>query len=160
MILEDDQDESAGRLVYLKSFDVYNEFLRYEWPRGDFAVQSRADFEQLNIPADFGAFTREGQRIAGLFATEEGPVILVDSQHVTARFGHTKAVIEQGEFRLTHNGVTLSLRYQLRMGLGANPYDMEPEDIDLFALIIASLSGEQFFRAYTLIQSGRTSTGG
>jgi len=148
------------RFVYLKSYDVYNEFLRYEWPRGDFVVLSRADFEHLNIPADFGAFTREGEHVAGVFATAEGPVIFVDSRHVTARFGHTKALIEQGEFRLTHNWTTLSLRYEPRLGLGANPYDTEQEDIDLFALITAGLGREQFFRAYTLTQSGRTSTGG
>ena len=40
----------------------------------------------------------------------------------------------------------LSLLYEERVGIGANPYDTEPEDIDLFAMIGAGLRSQQFFR--------------
>lgn len=43
---------------------------------------------------------------------------------------------------------TLAMLYRERTGLGANAYDNEAEDVDLFARIALGLRREQFFRAY------------
>jgi hypothetical protein len=148
------------RIVYLKSYDLFDEFLRYELPHGRFAVITRHDFEALAISSDFGAFTREGDCVAGVFASPRGPLVFVDSQQVTASFGHTTAAIEPAsapsmqQFTLIHDHpleakVILTLAYRERPGLGVNPYDTEPADVDLFALLVSGLTREQFFRVYT-----------
>jgi hypothetical protein len=58
------------------------------------------------------------------------------------------------QFTLTHDGagpdkVELSLLYKNKEGTGANPYDTEPEDVDLLAMLAAGLQKEQFFTNYT-----------
>ena len=148
------------RIVYLKSYDVYDDFLRYELPEGRFSFLRQRDFEALGIPAAFGAFTREGERVAGIFSSPRGPVVFVDSRHVIAVFGHTSAAVEPAsapsmlQFTLIHDvpleeKIILTLLYKERDGLFANPYDTEPKDIDLCALLADGLSREQFVRAYT-----------
>jgi hypothetical protein len=148
------------RIVYLRSYDLFDEFLRYELPQGRFAVITRHDFEALATPAAFGSFTREGNRVAGVFASPRGPIVFVDAQQITASFGHTSAAIEPAsappmqQFTLIHDHpleakVTLTLPYRERSGLGVNPYDTEREDVDLFALLVSGLNREQFFRGYT-----------
>ncbi len=149
----------APRTIYLRSYDIYNEFLEYNLPDGRFAVITRSHFETLAAPRAFGAFTREGSRVAGVFASPAGPVVFLDSQQITARFGCTTATIDPAvgdatqQFTLTHDGpegrINLTLSYRERPGLGANPYDTEPEDVDLLAMIASGLRREQFFRAYT-----------
>jgi hypothetical protein len=147
-------------IIYLRSYDRFDEFLRYELPRGSFVIITRNDFEALAVPAGFGAFTREGNRVAGVFASPRGPVVFVDSQQVNASFGHTSAAIvpasapSMQQFTLIHDhpleaNVTLTLTYRERSGLGVNPYDTEREDVDLFALLVSGLNRDQFFRAYT-----------
>src|SRR5579872_4561044 len=97
------------RIVYLGSYDLFDEFLQYELPQGRFAIITRHDFEELATPAAFGAFTREGNHVAGVFASPRGPVVFVDSQQVTASLGHTSAAIEPAsapsmqQFTLVHD---------------------------------------------------------
>ena len=45
--------------------------------------------------------------------------------------------------------IEFNLTYKSRPGIGANPYDNDLEDVDLFAMISAGVGREQFFRAYT-----------
>ena len=58
------------------------------------------------------------------------------------------------EFILTHvdqaGGKTqFSIFYKERVGIGANPYDNEQEDVDMFAMLAEGFLREQFFRNYT-----------
>jgi hypothetical protein len=120
----------------------------------------RDDFTVLAVAATFGAFTREGDHVAGVFASPAGPVFFLDAEHVVLLFGRASAitVIEPGgsmmQFTLTQaeaaeGEIRFTLRYKERVGIGTNPYDNEQEDIDLFAMLAAGLSKQQFFRNYT-----------
>ena len=150
----------AARTLYLRSYDLYKEFLEYQVPDGCFAVITRSYFESLGASRAFGAFAREDSRVAGIFASPGGPVFFLDARQIPARYGYTSAAIHptlvpsMQQFTLTHEypgeaQITLTLPYRERLGLGANPYDTEPEDIDLFAMIASGLRREHFFRAYT-----------
>jgi hypothetical protein len=146
------------RTLYLKSYDLYAEILEYHLLDGKFAILEREKFLALGVPMAFGAFCREGRQVAGLFASPEGPVFFLDSQHVVGRFGDTSATVKdvsgKKHFTLSHKRATgetveFDLLYEPRLGLGANPYDNEEEDIDLLAMIATNIGHEAFFRAYT-----------
>jgi hypothetical protein len=107
-----------------------------------------------------GAFTREDPHVAGIFATPEGPVFFVDSQHVLLRFGKASATVTKEPDRpVMHFALTaendrgetqaFALRYAERFGIGTNPYDNELEDVDLLAMIATNLRNPRFFEAYT-----------
>lgn len=149
-----------NRAVYLKSYDRYNEILKYRLPSGRFFILMEDKFKALGLPLTFGAFCSEGPQVAGIFASPDGPIFFLDERHVVCRFGDTTAniTIEPGQskrkFTFIHKpeegeAVELSLVYQQRLGLGANPYDNEEEDIDLLALIVRNIGHEAFFRSYT-----------
>lgn len=149
-----------NRTLYLQSYDLYADVLEYKLQEGDFAILSRDKVETLGIALSFGAFCREGPRVAGIFATPQGPVLFLDAQWVVGRFGQTSATVKEvpgqtrKHFTLTHRQpdatkVEFSLIYETRLGLGANPYDNEEEDIDLLAMITSGLGHEAFYRAYT-----------
>jgi hypothetical protein len=134
--------------------------LKYQLPEGKFAIMPRHDFMVLGMAATFGTFTREGDRVAGVFASPDGPVFFLDTQRVLLHFGYASAKVEVAppgsmlQFTLTQEGaaegqIQFALRYNERVGIGANPYDTEPEDIDLFAMLAAGLRKQQFFRNYT-----------
>ncbi|MBZ5521718.1 MAG: hypothetical protein LAP21_05605 [Acidobacteriia bacterium] len=145
--------------LYLKSYDLYDEILEYHLPDGKFAILPREKFVSLGIPLTFGAFCREGRQVAGIFASPEGPVFFRDAQHVVGRFGATSATVKdvpaqtKRYFAFSHKQepsqtVEFGLLYEKRLGLGANPYDNEEEDIDLLAMIASNVGHEAFFRAY------------
>ena len=140
-----------SRVIYLASYDLYQEILEYQYPEGKFAILRRPD---VTAPLSFGTFTREEDRVAGIFASPQGPVLFFDSRHLVGRLGVTTAHVEPSgksrfHFTLTHEGrVEYDLDYQERLGIGTNPYDNEQEDVDLFAMLAAGLRKEQFFRAY------------
>ena len=148
------------RIVYLKSYDRYDEILKYHLPSGRFAVLKDDKFRALSLPLTFGSFCSEGPQVAGLFASPDGPIFFLDERQVVCRFGETTANITvvpgqtNRQFTFSHKpadgeAVELSLVYKQRLGLGANPYDNEEEDIDLLALIVSNLRFEAGFRAYT-----------
>lgn len=58
----------------------------------------------------------------------------------TLPFGHNADGKEVERFRLL---------YQERLGIGANPFDNEEEDIDLLAMIAKNLAYPAFYQAYT-----------
>jgi hypothetical protein len=165
--------------IYLTSYDRYSEVLEYNLPSGTFTVHKRDEWERRGLTLTFGAFCSERVRLAeavppkqpeavkehvlGVFASPEGPVLFMDARHIIGRFGHTTARVDDivpaqkknmKIFSLTHRAVDgkttdFILIYEQRIGLGANPYDNEEEDIDLLALIAASIGHEAFFRLYT-----------
>lgn len=150
------------RTVYLKSYDLYAEILEYSLPEGKFAIRQREQFAGRGIPLTFGDFSREGDQVAGVFASPQGPVFFLNEIHLIGCFGRTAAKVDdlavgfksRRMYRLTHREESgketdLTLVYDTRLGIGANPYDNEEEDIDLFALIASGIRFEQFFRNYT-----------
>jgi hypothetical protein len=148
------------RIIYLQSYDRYNEILKYHLPSGEFSVLMEENFKPLGLPMTMGRFCNEGPDVAGLFASPDGPVFFFNQRQVVCRFGETSASVaaipgeSKNRFTFIHkpaNGeaVELSLVYKQRLGLYANPYDNEEEDIDLLALIVSNLRFEAAFRAYT-----------
>ncbi len=144
-------------MIYLRSFDRYADILRYEPATGSFQKLTRSAWEALGVPLGCGAFISDGERVAGVYGSSEGPVIFVNGHRVTARFGTHAARLDAVDglklwwFVLLENGEpVLRFEYEERFGLGVNPYDNEPEDIDLMAMIAAGLRSPQFYRTYTL----------
>jgi len=144
--------------LYLRSYDRYVEILEYQLPEGRFAILDSSVAGQPEESLTFGNFTREGNQVAGVFASPDGPVIFLDSTHLVAGYGSTSASVDAVDgllrFTLTHlppgeAAVTLVLHYREREGIGVNPYDNTPEDVDLCALIAAGLRKPQFFRNFT-----------
>ncbi len=164
--------------IYLKSYDRYAEILEYNLPAGTFVVHKREEWERRGLALTFGAFCSEKVRLAeavsperpesfkehviGVFASPEGPVLFMDDRHIVGRFGQTVARVDDvvaikksmKMYSMSHRDVDgkvteFKLLYEQRIGLGANPYDNEEEDIDLLALIAANIGHEAFFRAYT-----------
>src|SRR5216683_3922775 len=149
-----------NRIVYLKSYDRYDEILKYHLPSGRFSILTLERFTALSLPLTLGSFCSEGPRVAGIFASPDGPIFFLDERQVVCRFGDTTANITvvpgqtKRQFTFSHKpasgpAVELGLLYEQRLGLGANPYDNEEEDIDLLALIVSNLRFEAGFRAYT-----------
>jgi hypothetical protein len=149
-----------SRTIYLKSYDRFDEFLRYELPQGRLAIIGKDEIVATGATPALGAFTRAGNSVAGVFASPEGPIVFLDSLHIVARFGRTSAQIERMgssatlRFTLVHPQPgeapeRVTVLYAERPGLYTNPYDTEAEDVDLFALIASGLRAEKFFHAYT-----------
>jgi hypothetical protein len=144
----------SNRIIYLTSYDLYVEVLAYRLPEGTFTILTRDDFIRLGIQRSFGTFSREGEHVAGVFASPTGPVLFLDSRHLVGRLGCTHAKVEPAagsmlQFTLTHEEkIEFSLVYRDRPGIGVNPYDTEPEDVDMFAMLASGLRKEQFFRNY------------
>src|SRR5258708_37056513 len=78
-----------NRIIYLKSYDRYDEILKYHLPSGRFAVLKDDKFKALGLPLTFGSFCSEGPQVAGLFASPDGPVFFLDERQVGCRFGET-----------------------------------------------------------------------
>ena len=149
-----------SRTIYLKSYDRYVDVLEYQIPEGKFSIVPREQFETRGIPYTFGNFCSEGQQVAGIFATPEGPVIFLGAQQVLGRFGDSFAMVKDvpGQtkkyFAFGHKAdgnerERFGLLYEKRVGIGANPYDNEEEDIDLLALIARSLDYPATYKLYT-----------
>ena len=148
------------RTLYLRSYDRFDEVLRYALPEGEFAIIPRSGLTAGVTDLTVGVFTREGERVAGIFASPEGPVFFLDTRRVVCRFSQTSAITaatSDGSMRrftliqedAASERVEFSLLYEEREGIGTNPYDTEPEDIDLFAMIATGLRREQFFLHFT-----------
>jgi hypothetical protein len=137
-----------SRVIYLKSYDRYNEILKYHLPSGEFSILMEEKFKALGLPLTFGSFCNEGPQVAGLFASPDGPVFFLDKRQVVCRFGETAASVSvipgesKNRFTFTHK-----------------PYDNEEEDIDLLALIASNLRFEASFRAYTKDWAGPEAQG-
>jgi hypothetical protein len=108
-----------------------------------------------------GAFMREGGQFAGIFASPDGPVFFMNEERLPLRYGCSSArIVTQPDTPMMHftltatdeygHAYTFSMHYRERYGIGTNPYDNDPEDIDLLALIAKNLSRETFFTRYTL----------
>ncbi len=149
-----------SRTIYLKSYDRYAEVLVYTLPEGKFTILQSDQVEASGIPLTFGAFCSEGPQVAGIFATPQGPVLFLDAKQVLGVHGQTFATVQDvpGESRKYFyfgnkqpdgQAIGYGLHYKKRLGIGANPYDNEEEDIDLLALIATNIGHAAFFRAYT-----------
>jgi hypothetical protein len=141
------------RTIYLPSYDRYDDILEYQLPEGTFTVLSRHEFTLRSHALTFGSFTREGQHVAGVFASPQGPIFFLDSRYLVGRLGATSSSVrvdgETMHFTLTHEEkIEFELTYQERIGIGTNPYDNEQEDVDLLAMLAAGMRKEQFFRNY------------
>jgi hypothetical protein len=148
------------RTVYLASFDRHDDILAYDTVNGVGRVLARQDFEGLGVLRTFGAFTRDGEHLFGVFASPEGPVFFLDAQQLVGAHGTVSATISPppahgapgGKHRLTLSvagGASLSFDYREHAGIGTNPYDTTPEDVDLAAMIAAGIEKKQFFAGYT-----------
>lgn len=142
-------------MIYLRSYDTYNEMLEYDVDTGIPRLVSREEVERAGLQRTFGMFTRVGDRFFGVYATPEGPVFFGDDIRVLGRFGVTRGHIELDKATGIHrfalfddSRLVLSTHYPEREGLGTNPYDTEPEDVDMFAAIAKGTESRQFFDNY------------
>lgn len=152
------------RMIYLESYDRYDEILAYELGgESAWCILNRSEAETLGLPLSFGCHTRETDHVLGVVASPEGPVFFVDAEWITGPLGSLTATVEVTApasrerhrrdrrcFTLCHEGaVRLRFNYEERVGIGANPYDQEVEDVDLAALIASRMAHSQFFVNYT-----------
>jgi hypothetical protein len=147
---------AASANIYLTSYDIYDEVLEYAVATRTSRVISRSDFERTGRERTQGSFVREGNQVAGVFATPEGPAFFHDQKRVLGIFGRTKGRIDpiarpaHFRFSLNHHGTTrIDVVYAERHGIGTNPYDNEQSDVDLFAMMTKGTKNAQFFFAYT-----------
>ena len=97
-----------------------------------------------------GAFVREGDKVAGVYASPGGPVFFLGTDRVAVRFGEVQVTATNNVFRIAVEGrEKIVLRYAERHGIGTNPYDRERSDIDLFALMARGASDPRWWDAYT-----------
>ena len=150
----------APAAIFLRNFDDVREVLEYALPKRTWVLRTVGDVPDADWT--FGAFTREGDRVAGVFATPEGPAVFVDNSLMLARPGEASVRLEgagsnrdRSTFSLLHHEwpnqtrVLNAIIYAHRQGVGANPYDTERVDVDLFALIASRLERAEFRSAYT-----------
>jgi len=141
--------------VYLSSYDKYDDFLAYEPATGAFQILSRRTVDALGARETLGAFTREGDRVAGVFATPDGPCFFLDAVRVDRAAGQITATtveLPAGKRRFTlcvDGAPALDIVYAERHGIGTNPYDNTIEDVDLFAMMARGTSRAQFLAGYT-----------
>ncbi|MCM5682753.1 hypothetical protein M8A51_24745 [Schlegelella sp. S2-27] len=142
-------------MIYLRSYDTYKETLEYDVDTGASRLVSREEVERAGVQRTFGMFTRVGDRFFGVYATPEGPVFFGDDIRVLGRFGVTRGHVELDKATRIHrfalfddSRLVLSTHYPEREGLGTNPYDTEPEDVDMFAAIAKGTESRQFFENY------------
>lgn len=143
-------------VFYLRSYDKNERVLKYDAASGAHRVMSRAEAEHAGLKKGFGAFVEEDGSVYGIFASPDGPVLFRNEQRVPVRLGATTArvVIDSDSrihcFSVTDNGVhVFGTHYREREGLGANPYDQSPEDVDLFVMVTEGLKKPQFHANYT-----------
>lgn len=144
-----------GRKIYLRSYDIHAEMLEYDVEDGSFRLLARTDVEQRGLPRTMGMYTKEEEHVFGVYATPDGPVFFRDSERIAGSFGRTQALVELDSqtnihrFALFMDGQpAISTHYRDRGGIGANPYDTEREDVDMFAALAKATERPQFFENY------------
>lgn len=142
--------------VFLVSYDDTGEVLEYQPDTGAFAILSRRELERRGLRATFGGYMREGKHVLGIFASPGGPVLFHDDARVLGRHGQVTATLpahEPGHNRVftlfEHDAPVFAFEYENRLGVGANPYDNDPEDIDVAASIATNIPHKAFFKLYT-----------
>lgn len=144
------------REIHLRSYDVHAEVLAYDADSGCSRPVTRLEAERLRRPLTVGMYTREGACVFGVYATPDGPVFFRNSERIAVTFGRTRALVEFDPTTDMHHFVLLidaqpvmSVCYRGRDGVGANPYDTEPADVDLFAALARAFEQPRFFETYT-----------
>ena len=144
-----------GRKIYLRSYDTFQEMLEYDVDDGARRLVSREEVERAGLPRTFGMFSQAGDRVFGVYATPEGPVFFGDDIRIPGRFGMTRGSVELDpatgihRFALFNDSqLVLSTHYPERAGLGTNPYDTAPEDVDMFVAVAKGTENRQFFENY------------
>ena len=130
----------------IDSYDRYNLVLQYNDADGSHQIITRKDSEILGLKENIGAFTQESGHVFGIYASPKGPVLFCDSDRVVFNPKEMKASVDLDpntkihRYSLTKTGKLLfGTVYKERHGIGANPYDQEPEDVDLFQMIASIL---------------------
>ena len=139
--------------IYLNSYDLYREILEYDTETGKSRIIDR---ESCEVPLMQGTFTRQEAEVMGLFASPEGPVFILGKRRILGRFGEIQAFVvpagDRGWLRFvlqSNDSIEFVFDYTERLGIGTNPYDNEPEDVDLAAWIAAQVRREAFFKLFT-----------
>lgn len=149
--------KTAPAAVYLRNYDTVANVLTYGVHDRSARVLPRAEFAALGSELTNGAFVQEDDMIVGVFATPAGPAFFSQygKKRVLGRFGvvtTTRMPTPSGRFRFTlfvAGRHFFDVLYRERHGLGANPYDNEPADIDLFAWLVEATKTEDFFVRFT-----------
>lgn len=141
---------------YIRNYDRHDQVLVIDPAKGKQKMVSRDEAQTQGIGKGFGAFVAEGGHVLGIHASPDGPVLFCDEHSVVARFGVTSAKVTRDattgilSYVVIEDGaVCFGTQYQERDGVGTNPYDTEPEDVDLFRMIASGLKKQQFFANYT-----------
>jgi hypothetical protein len=135
--------------LYLKNYDRNAEMIAYDYPGGAYTLLKTEDLRASGGRECFGWFIREGDRVLGICASPDGPVLFVDNWCFLAEEGRTEAWVQDQVFHLRHGAREACVAYARRFGIGANPYDNEEEDIDLCALIASLFRSRLVFKAYS-----------
>jgi len=134
--------------LYLKNYDRYAEMIVYDYPGGGYTFLKTDELRAFGGRACFGWFIREGDRVLGICASPDGPLIFVDDWCFLAEEGRTAVWVQDQVFHVRHAEREALVPYTKRFGIGANPYDNEEEDVDLCALIGSLFRGRRVFKAY------------
>jgi hypothetical protein len=137
--------------IYLKSYVQPSEFLQFDLSTHRFNLVGGLP---ANVTPDFGAFVATEGQVFGLFRSANGPVLFWNDGHLVAAHKTTYATISSNQdgtrlFTLFDYGRALFTALSGQPVLFTNPYDAEPEDVDLFDLVVQGLAREQFFINYT-----------
>jgi hypothetical protein len=138
---------------YLASYDHHNKYLSLDLDSGQSKVETLSQPPSKTTKLR-GLFVTELEVLVGKYASGKGPVVFFNDQFYLCEFGKASAEsrarsTNQRHFVFRLNGKEIfSLDYNPRGGVGANPYDQELSDIDLFALIEKNLATPRFFENY------------
>jgi len=132
--------------IYLPSYDRADEVLSYNPSKGSSKVLPR----QSDHVCVLGAFVREKAQVTGVYASPGGPVFFLDSKRVAVRFGEPTVTAIGGTFKIVvDRREQIAIDYAERHGIGTNPYDREPADVDLYALMARGAQRPEWWAAYT-----------
>jgi hypothetical protein len=133
-------------IFFLRNYDLYEPVLRYDANDGTHQLLTREAVVASGLKKNRGAFVEEAGQVFGIYASPQGPVLFHDSDRVlfNATTMQVKVDLDSStnihRYSVTENGNFLfGTHYKDRPGIGVNPYDQEPEDVDLFQMIAALL---------------------
>lgn len=133
-------------IFLLESYDKYESILRYDASSGEHQLITRKEAAASALQENVGAFVEEAGHVLGIYASPQGPVLFHDSDRVLFNASTIQVKVDLdastniNRYSVTENGKFIfGTYYKDRSGIGVNPYDQEPEDVDLFQMITTLL---------------------
>lgn len=137
--------------IYLQDFDKFQDILEYR-DAGRYSIKSKNDIvvEETN-----GVYVHKDDQIIGIYASVDGPVIILNENEYVQKIDKLKFDIEEAsmnerKFTIIKDNVTIyELKYPKIEFVDYDPWSSE-DDVDFFCWLVKMSKKNDFIEKYSL----------